>query len=302
MRRILKWFGVGVAGLVVLGSVAFGGAVVAVKRGMARVHDLPAESIAIPTDEGMLEEGKRLVSARGCAECHGPDLGGRFAVDDPTLGKLYAPNLTGGRGTAVEGYRDEDWIRSIRHGVKRDGRPTLMMPANEYYLMSDRELGAVIAYAKAAPAVDRPPQQSEIEPLLYVLGALNFFPLLTPNHMDHDAPRPPDVEPAATAAFGDYLASLQCKGCHGATLGGGPFPGAPPSLPVPANLTPDAETGLGRWSEADFVRALREGKRPDDRELNAFMPWKTYAHMNDTEVAALWAYLRSVPPKPFGSR
>jgi len=302
MRRILKWVGIGLGVLVVLGLLAFGGAVVAFKRAMARVHDVPAEKVAIPTDEASLEEGKRLVQARACAECHGSDLGGKYAVEDPGLGRIWAPNITSGLGSVVGGFRDEDWIRAIRHGVKPDGTPTIMMPADELFFLSDRELGAVIAYAKSAPAVDRASQPHEFKPLLQVLGALGVFPLFTTNHMDHGAARPADVEPAPTAAFGEYIARIQCKGCHGAGLAGGPFPGAPPSLPVPANLTPDSDTGLGKWTDADFARALREGKRPDGRELNVFMPWKTYAHLNDTEVAALWAYLQSVPAKPFGSR
>lgn len=302
MRKLAKWIGIGVAGLAIVAALALGGVVVVFKRAMARVHDVPAERVAIPTDEATIAEGARLVNARGCAECHGPDLGGKYAVEDPALGRIFAPNITSARGSAVEGYRDEDWVRTIRHGVKRDGTPTVLMPADEFFYLSDQELGAIIAYLKSAPAVDRERKPHEFKPLLYVLGALGQFPLFTTNTMDHGAPRPAHVEPGPTAEFGAYLARIQCQGCHGAGLGGGPFPGAPPSLPVPANLTPDPQTGLGKWTEAEFSRALREGRRPDGRELDPFMPWKTYSHLDDTEVAALWAYLRSVPAKPFGSR
>ncbi|HWV37482.1 MAG TPA: cytochrome c [Vulgatibacter sp.] len=302
MRRLLKWLGIGVAGLAIVVALASGGVVVVFKRAMAQVHDVAVDPLAIPTDEASIAEGARLVKARGCAECHGPDLGGRYAVEDPVLGRIWAPNITPGSGSAVEGYRVEDWVRAVRHGVKRDGTPTILMPADELFFLDDRELGAIIAYLQRAPVVDRERKPHEFEPLLYVLGVTGQFPLFTTNDMDHGAPRPASVDPAPTAAFGAYLARIQCTGCHGAGLGGGPFPGAPPSLPVPANLTPDPQTGLGGWTEAEFSRALREGRRPDGRELDPFMPWKTYSHLDETEVAALWAYLQSIPAKPFGSR
>ena len=83
---------------------------------------------------------------------------------------------------------------------------------------------------------------------------------------------------------------MDCVGCHtGGALAGAPDPklrlagsdigfGAP-GLGVfyPPNLTPDQETGLGAWSEADIVKALRTGERPDGRELAPMMPWRSYA-------------------------
>jgi cytochrome c553 len=73
-------------------------------------------------------------------------------------------------------------------------------------------------------------------------------------------------------------------------------PGTPPDFPDAANLTPHAQ-GLGAWTLADFQAALRTGKRPDGRVLDEFMPWKAYGSMSDDEVAALYAYLRTVPAR-----
>lgn len=109
---------------------------------------------------------------------------------------------------------------------------------------------------------------------------------------------------------GQYLvAIMDCGGCHtGGALAGAPDPklhlagsdigfGAP-GLGVfyPPNLTPDAETGLGGWSEADIVKAVRTGERPDGRELAPMMPWRSYAALTDADAAALAAYLKSLPP------
>jgi hypothetical protein len=73
----------------------------------------------------------------------------------------------------------------------------------------------------------------------------------------------------------------------------------PDNLPPAANLTP---AGLGSWTENDFVRALREGRRPDGSAINEFMPWRSYASMSDLDLKALWLYLRSVPPKASGGK
>jgi hypothetical protein len=113
-------------------------------------------------------------------------------------------------------------------------------------------------------------------------------------------PLGPGVPPAPTAAYGRYLADVTgCHGCHGFGLSGGRVAG-PSSIPAAANLTPAGP--LAAWTEADFVHALRVGRRPDGSAIDEFMPWRAYAHMTDDELRALWRYLRGVPPKPSGHK
>lgn len=64
----------------------------------------------------------------------------------------------------------------------------------------------------------------------------------------------------------------------------------------PPNLTPHPEAGIGRWSEAEIVTALRTGRRPDGRELAPIMPWPNYRILADADAAAIAAYLKSLPP------
>jgi len=97
---------------------------------------------------------------------------------------------------------------------------------------------------------------------------------------------------ASSAEYGKYLAQ-GWVGCHGTTFAGQHVPGTPPEFPDSRNLTPAA---LGSWKEEDFFRAIRSGKRPDGSAIDPFMPWQTYAKMSDTELSALWAYLRTLPP------
>jgi hypothetical protein len=84
-------------------------------------------------------------------------------------------------------------------------------------------------------------------------------------------------------------------------MSGGPIPGAPSDFPVPLNLTPDA-TGLQGWTYADFEKLATTGIRKNGKKLASFMPIEAIAKMDDVERHALWAYLQSLPPTPFGQR
>lgn len=74
-----------------------------------------------------------------------------------------------------------------------------------------------------------------------------------------------------------------------------------PNMPIVANITPDA-TGIKDWTEDHFMRAMREGKRPDGSAIAEAMPWKPYAKMTDTELKALWMFLHALPPMPKGQK
>jgi mono/diheme cytochrome c family protein len=118
--------------------------------------------------------------------------------------------------------------------------------------------------------------------------------------IDHEkahATDPPDSAP--TPQYGEHLVQV-CRGCHGERLSGGKLKGDP-HMPIVANLTPH-ETGLRDWTEADFIRAMREGKRKDGTAISEYMPWKAYGQMGDAELRAIYAYLRTVPPLEKGNR
>ena len=109
---------------------------------------------------------------------------------------------------------------------------------------------------------------------------------------------PPAASTQPTAKYGEYLA-IGCTGCHGPTLSGGKIPGGPPDWKPAANITP---AGIGRYSETDFIRELREGKRPDGSDVAPLMPWRLTKSMTDVELKAVYAYLGTVPPKAYGNR
>ena len=111
------------------------------------------------------------------------------------------------------------------------------------------------------------------------------------------------------ARRGEYISKAAgCVGCHTAkTEGAAPFSGAR-ALQTPfgtffgPNITSHADAGIGRWGEADFVRAMRHGTRPDGANYFPAFPYPAFTRMSDADLRDLWAYLRTVPPNAAPSR
>jgi hypothetical protein len=267
---------------------------------MEKVYDVPVPALVRSTDPAVIARGDHLVhSLAGCGigDCHGADLGGGKVTDIGPVGQLCAPNITGG-GLGVA-YSDGELARIIRHGVKKDGRTVRLMPSQDVSWLPDAEVVAIISYLRSVPNVERANGATVVKTLGKVLDRRDQFPWDIARRIDHGkVETPPAPEP--TPAYGAYMGRL-CTGCHGDTLGGGPIPGAPPSIPTPLDLTPDP-TGLADWSYEDFDKLMKTGVRKSGRKLDPFMPVDSWKNLDDTELHALWAYLRTVPPRPFGSR
>jgi mono/diheme cytochrome c family protein len=257
---------------------------------------------SIPADAASVAHGEHIARAMAsCAMCHGDDLGGQMLEPPGPLGTLAAPNLTRGEGGLGRTFTDADWVRALRRGVHRDGTTLILMPSEAFVYMHESDVAALVAFLKQLPPVDRVMPQTRLALLGRALLVTGRFDTLIAEKTP-PLPYPPVVTPGPTAEYGRYIANFAgCHGCHGFGLSGGPVP-APPGTPPATNLTPDPATGLARWTEADFERALRHGVRPDGRPINVFMPWPIFSHMTDDEVKALWAYLRSVPARQFGNK
>jgi mono/diheme cytochrome c family protein len=298
--KVLRWVGRILLGLLGLLIVAAAAVYLASNTQLNKTITVPQEQIAIPTDPARIEHGQHLVVALAkCVDCHGPNLAGGVFLDVPPF-RVVAPNLTRGQGGVGGQLSDADFVRAIRHGVAPDGRPLLVMPADEYNNLSEADLADIIAYVKSVPPVDNQLPANDIRPLgraLLVAGQLLPFPA---DQIDHSAAFPAPIQPAVTAEYGHYLAATGgCIGCHRSDLTGGPIAGLPPETPPAANITP---AGIGNWSDTDFFRALREGKRPDGSQIRPPMPVEATAKMTDDEIKALLMYLRTVPAKQASSR
>ncbi|MCJ7659844.1 MAG: cytochrome c [Anaerolineales bacterium] len=292
MKKLLKWIGILLAVLIGLLIVALAAAFVTSNSRANRTYGIQVESVTISTDAEIVERGRHLAVTRGCVDCHGGDFSGGSVIDDPAIAVIYAPNLTPGKGGLAD-YGDSDWVRAIRHGVDQGGKPLFVMPSQEYYFMSDEDLGAVLAYLKQVPAVENQTPQKSLGVLgrvLFVAGMLGDLPA---EIIDHTAARPTTPEMGVSKEYGAYLA-VNCIGCHGENYAGSTVPGSPPDALPAANLTPTG--AIANWSEADFLTAMHTGVRPDGSQIDRSMLWWSLGKMTDEELKALWLFLQSVPP------
>lgn len=267
---------------------------------MEKVHDVPLPAVTASLDPAVIARGKHLsesLAACSTGDCHGPDLAGGKTTEMGPLGTFTGPNITGG-GLGVA-YTDADMMRLIATGIKKDGRSVRFMPVQDFNWLPDSDLVAIVSYVRSVPAVERPNGPTEMKTLGKILDNNGKIVIDVAGHIAKKG-RDQAPPPEPTARYGAFIARL-CVGCHGDTLGGGPIPGAPSDLPVPTNLTPDA-TGLAEWSYEDFTKLLDTGLKKNGEKLNPFMPLEALTAMDEIERKALWAYLESLPQKPFGSR
>jgi mono/diheme cytochrome c family protein len=256
----------------------------------------------------LLERGEYIVrNVAVCGGCHTPDhradgpLIGGTEFKDWRLGRIRAANLTGDSATGLGAWSEAEIVRAIRNGQRRNGRLLApVMPYEWFHEMSDADAFAVARYLKSLPPVSNAVRQ---RPNLFFKFARNTF--LGPRRAgSFAAPRR-----AATAQYGEYLSQHVglCAECHTPTSGlqskpnrGKLFSGQtkpPADFPaLPSNLTPDSATGIGTWSEDDFLRTLRTGIDPRGDSLHSFMPWRQVRRMSDDDLRAIYRYLRTLRP------
>lgn len=246
-------------------------------------------------------------NAAVCGQCHAADpkhdpdgpLSGGMEFHDWRIGTARAANLTSDSETGLGAWSDAEIVRAMRNGQARNGRLLApVMPYEWFHQMSDEDAFAVAQYLRTLPPVRN--QVSQSPNLAFKIGKLFLGP--KPANTASAPPR------AATAEYGGYLSQhvALCAECH--TPRGGIrsepdksrlFAGManpPKGFPAnPSNLTPDAATGIGQWSEADFIRTLRTGVDPSGRALHPFMPWHQLQRMSDDDLRAIYRYLRTIP-------
>jgi mono/diheme cytochrome c family protein len=298
MKRWMKWLAAGVAALVVLAVGALVTGKVLAARKMARVVRVDVKPVAWRDDAQSLERGKYLFMSRGCTDCHGVNAAGRDFINDGKGMRVAGPNITPAGATAA--YRPEDWVRTIRHGVKPNGQPALIMPSEDYNRLTDEDVGSLVAYLRSVPPLQGGPAVLDL-PLpvraLYGFGMIRD----AAEKIDHSLPPAQPVPAAVNAQHGAYIANA-CIGCHGEHLSGGKIPGGPPDWPAAANLTPGDGSALVRYPDAAaFAAMLRSGKRPDGSAIQV-MPFESISKINDLDVQALYAFLKTVPGRPAGGR
>lgn len=224
-------------------------------------------------------------------------LSGGMLFDEPPF-KAYASNITPDPDTGIGKWTDAQLAKTIHEGVRPDksiiGPP---MPIEFYRHLSDADLAAIIAYLRAQPAVRNEVPKSK-----------------------YNIPLPPSYGPAvksvkAPAAsnkvkYGEYLANIgHCMECHTprndkgmlqrASLGaGGQVFKGPWGESVSRNLT-SHESGLKDWTDAQIAKAIREGVDQNGQPYKPPMAFGFYKNINNADMSALIAYLRSLKPQAF---
>ena len=272
----------------------------------------PLVPVSVP---GMLAIDTTVLVARGeyivrnaaaCGGCHSADernpdgpLSGGTEFKDWRLGTIRAANLTPDSATGLGTWTEVDIVRALRDGQRKNGRILApVMPYEWLNRMSDVDAFAVARYLKSLSPVHNEVRQS---PNLVFKVARLFMKPKAPVAVI-SPPRGP------TAAYGRYLADqvALCAHCHTPRSGirdryddklayaGDAKP--PKEFPVnPSNITPDSATGIGRWTEEDFLRTMRTGVDPAGDTLHPIMPWRAIRRMTDDDLRAMYLYLRTVP-------
>jgi mono/diheme cytochrome c family protein len=315
MKQLLKI----VIALVVLIAVAAGAGVAYL---FANYPDIPrAESITVVSTPDKVARGEYLSRHVAlCVECHArrdfskyaaPVIetsigagGENFGDPESPLRVLYSKNIT---PAAIGSWSDGELIRAFTAGVNKDGEPLFpLMPYPRYGRLSREDVEAIVAYIRTLKPIQYTPPERELGmPLPLVVRTMPTAPSFRP------------IPPVSDrVAYGEYVTNAAaCGDCHTPFedqsagvrtrefAGGNAFKLPGGGVVRSANITPDADTGIGTWTEQQFIDKFKAFEGMPARALtaaeqreNTWMPWISYAGMRREDLAAIYAYLRTVKP------
>jgi hypothetical protein len=218
-------------------------------------------------------------------------------------GEVYAPNITPDPETGIGNWTDGEKIRAIREGISKDGHMLFpLMPYPGYRFLSDIDVMALVSYMNTLPPIRNYVQRSKI----------SFFVSVMVKGVPQPVTRTiPPVDINGGEIYGEYLVSVAgCEECHtpqkrgqadsSMRFAGGRVFTLPAGTVLSANITPDKDTGLGKW---DFIRfrdrmhAMRQYKDTEFPKVGperfTLMPWIAYSNVTDHDLEAMLLYLKS---------
>lgn len=312
MRVILKiLLGVGILLFVVMG-----GGVLVLKTAFPDVGEAP--DVKVDATPEQIERGRYLAyHVSSCIDCHSArewqyyaaplqagteGQGGEVFPEEMGLpGTLVAPNIT---PAALGDWTDGEIIRAFTSGVNKHGDALFpLMPYPMYAQMSQEDVYAIVAYLRTLKPIDHTPPRSQLRfPMSLIVNTIPkpYTPVSAPDRSD-------------SVAYGRYLTTIAaCGECHTQKDHGQPLPGMELAggfeFPLPtgkvvrsANITPDADTGIGNWTKAYFIAQFKRFAKPESHTIpiedgyNTVMPWTMYAGMTDADLGAIYDYLRTIP-------
>jgi mono/diheme cytochrome c family protein len=283
-------------------------------------RDIPVRDITLPTSAADIERGRYLANhVAVCMDCHSTRNWDYFAgpITPGTLGKggevfdrdtglpglIISKNIT---PYAVGDWSDGELHRAITGGLQADGDALFpLMPYDGYRTMVESDVLAIMAYLRTLTPIENEVPDHELD-----------FPLnLIVNSIPLEA-EPRTVNRNDPVEYGEYLAKLAgCTWCHTPLnptqqsmpeelLAGGHEFYLPGGVVRATNISSDKVTGIGNWTEAQFIARFRQFQGEAGRTIpldesgnNTLMPWTMYADMSDADLAAIYAYLMASEPR-----
>jgi mono/diheme cytochrome c family protein len=271
----------------------------------------PTLDVKVEVTPARVARGKQLVNLL-CAECHKDPTTGKLTgklMEDapPQFGAIFSRNITQHPERGIGAWSDGEIVVLLRTGIARDGRYTPPWMAKLHHA-SDEDINSIVAFLHSSDPLVQPSdvvnRQCQPSLLAKILTHVVWKPLAMPT-----APiQPPDKKDKV--AYGRYLiAELECYACHSADFktmnvehpeqsegylgGNNEMRDMAGKTVFTANITFDEETGIGKWSEAQFKRAMRDGIRPDNTLVR--YPMGPMRDLDDDDISALYSYLQAVP-------
>ncbi len=302
--------------LLIIGIVVIAGGLTYIKLALPNVG--APENIHVNNTAEHIQRGAYLANhVTVCMDCHStrdwnkfsaPPVpgtagkgGGYFGPELSFPGKFYARNITPAH---LKDWTDGEILRAISTGVNKNGEALFPVMPYLYYGKLDRQdLYDIIAYIRSlAPIENTIPERSIDFPMNFIINTIPEKAAYTK--------RPPVSD---TVAYGAYITmAAGCVECHTPvekgqikkefSFGGGRDFKLPNGTLRSANITPDDNTGIGKWSVNDFVSRFKEYTIPgsiktmEPKEVNTIMPWTMYAGMDTTDLRAIYHYLRTIKP------
>lgn len=283
-----------------------------------RPSSAPPSKVVVSMTPDRIERGKYLFTTLlDCDGCHserdfsrlgGPVIagavgkGGQMKLEG-LPGEVYAPNITPDKETGIGNWTDGEKIRAIREGISKDGHMLFpIMPYPGYRFLSDIDVMALVAYMNTLPPIRNYVQRSSI----------SFFVATMVKGVPQPVTRTiPPVDKDGGEIYGEYLVSIAgCEECHtqqkrgqmdaSMRYAGGRLFATPSGSVYSANITPDKDTGIGKW---DFVRfrdrihSMQQYKETEYPKVGperfTLMPYIAYSNLTDHDLESIFLYIKS---------
>jgi mono/diheme cytochrome c family protein len=314
MKKLLKILGIAaliIAVVIIAGLIYFN----------AKYPDVsPPSNIKVVSTAEKIDRGEYLANhVTVCIDCHstrdwtkfsGPLIPGtegkggfNFGPAEGLPGNVYAKNIT---PAAIDEWTDGELIRAITQGVNKNNKALFpIMPYYSFNHLTESDLEAIVCYIKSLEPIENKVPETELNfPMNLIVKTIPIKTYMPSNPINR----------ADSVEYGRYLATIaSCGGCHTPAEKGEPIPGmnfaggmefkTPWGFVRSANITPDAETGIGNWTKDKFITTFKKYSTEnaknihvDPNSFNSVMPWTMYGGMAGEDLAAIYDYLKTVKP------